>query len=146
MSPAFSVDTRRFLPIYYGGGTWEGEVPGSVVRDYDGSSFIFPVEGYEHCNDCVTVHDDENWEVRESIVHVNRNDVDEIKRYQEKGFQEIMDHDHVEGDKIVLGRHVLALQSDNVDNFSVDLAKSMPESLRSVAEGARPKNQEKTIE
>ena len=162
MSPAFPVDTRGFLPIYHGGGTREGEVPGAVVRDYDGAVFIFPVEGCANYKSCVTVYD-EHWEVQESIVHVNRSDIDQINRYQEKGFHEIKEFDNQGGedDKIVMGRHKLALlgeddeTEDSIfrvpptnatgDAASVAFASSMP-SLRSVMEGARPKKQQKTKE
>lgn len=51
--PAFDLEVSNFLPIYYLDGNEEGhkegrdtEIPGSFVRDYEGSVLIFPVENH----------------------------------------------------------------------------------------------------
>lgn len=112
MSPAFTAETGNFLPIYHGGLTEQGDVPGSVVRDYDDGTFIFPVEGHEDDKRCVTVYD-EHWHVQESIVRVDRSDTNLIEFYQERGFRAVHDPDG-EGypSEIVLGRHRLVLEGE----------------------------------
>mmetsp|Transcript_6986 Transcript_6986/g.17263 ORF Transcript_6986/g.17263 Transcript_6986/m.17263 type:complete len:121 (-) Transcript_6986:78-440(-) len=105
MSPAFMVDTSGFLPIYYLGGTCtDGKAPGAVERDYDGGVLIFPVRGGGDFTNCVTIYD-KQWKVQETIVDVNRKEIDQIKCLKEKGFHEIQ----VVDDMIVMERHRLAL-------------------------------------
>lgn len=158
MSPAFTVETRGFLPIYHQGGTRADEAPGAVVRDFEDFVFIFPVEGCNDYKSCITVYD-EDWEVQESIVHVNRSDMKQIERYKEKGFHEI---EGGEDDVIVMGRHKLARvgEDDETEDsifrvpptiatgdaaFVARESSGVP-SLQSFAEGGRPQKQQKTTE
>jgi hypothetical protein len=158
ISPAFTVETRGFLPIYHQGGAPTDEAPGAVVRDFEGFVFIFPVEGCNDYKSCITVYD-EDWEVQESIVHVNRSDMKQIKLYEEKGFHEI---EGGEDDEIVMGRHKLARvgeddeTEDSIfrvpptiatgDTALVARTSTGVPSLQSFAEGGRPQKQQKTKE
>ena len=97
--------------------------------------------------------------MQESIVHVNRSDMKQIKLYKEKGFHEI---EGGEDDEIVMGRHKLARvgeddeTEDSIfrvprtivtgDAALVGRTSSGVPSLQSFAEGGRPQKQQKTKE
>lgn len=124
LSPAFEVEVSNFLPIYYlGGNRKEDEegrdtkIPGSVVRDYEGAVFIFPVEKHWTNESCVTVYSEE-WEVRESILHVKRDDTDQIKDLKAKGFHQIVMEPEAcrKSGEIVMARHQLARYTDPPDD------------------------------
>ena len=139
MSPAIHVRTNSFLPLYLQIGTWEGEAPGAIVREYDKDHvFVFPVEGPStNLKNCVTIYHD-SWEVRESTVRVSSNDADGIRAYEEKGFFKIENDDEQDGeqdDTVVLARQILALKYDD------DLTESQPSIFRSPPPNASAKHE-----
>jgi hypothetical protein len=119
MSPAFLADTTSFLPIYFLDGddlNEPSEVPGRVVRDYEGATFLFPVVGCEtnYGRPFATAYSD-GWEVRESIVRLKRNDTKNYKLLTEKGFHELQNFEGNE-DEVILGRHQLAREGEILDD------------------------------
>lgn len=121
MSPALMVNMSLFLPIYYLGAEGDhSDVPGSVIRDFNDAAFIFPVEGQETNMSCATVYNEE-WEVRESIVRLDKNDSHEIQILKERGFHEI-EPEELEGGckdgETVMARHQLARTDTEKDDGS----------------------------
>lgn len=56
---------------------------------------------------------DEHWYVQESIVQVDRSNLDAIELYRERGFYIIQDPDgEYDPSKIVMGRHRLVLEGE----------------------------------
>mmetsp|Transcript_4235 Transcript_4235/g.8615 ORF Transcript_4235/g.8615 Transcript_4235/m.8615 type:complete len:110 (+) Transcript_4235:808-1137(+) len=103
-----------------------------------------------------SVYSDE-WEVRKSIVRLNRDKTEEIQGLKDKGFHVIEELEEVghNDDVIVLGRHQLAPDGKAPDSESSDfrirpgdeaavgLTSSLA-SLRSVAKDAKSSKKQKT--